>query len=226
MRKKLHLMFVIVLVFCVTSVASVVSAQSMNLDKYSFKPMEEIKLHFKAGTGFATNAWIGIIPSHVTHGSESENDKHDLTYQYLSGKASGVLIYKAPQKPGTYDFRMHNTDNNGKEVAHITFIVLGKNDAQLTLTKSVFSPGEDIAVTFKAGPGFAKNAWIGIVPSHVNHGSESENDKHDLTYQYLSGKDSGILVYKAPAKPGKYDFRMHDTDNNGKEVTFVSFSVK
>jgi len=30
---------------------------------------------------------------------------------------------KAPAQAGTYDFRMHNTDDNGKEVASVSFQV-------------------------------------------------------------------------------------------------------
>lgn len=199
--------------------------QSLNLEKYNFQPNEEIKVKFKAGAGFDSSAWIGIIPSNVKHGSEAENDKHDLAYQYLKNRASGVLTFKAPAAPGLYDFRMNTSDSSGKEVAHITFIV-GKGTYFLKLEKKVFSPGEDIPVTFKAGAGFADNAWIGIIPSHVEHGSESVNDQHDVAYQYLRKKPEGTLVFKAPAKPGKYDFRMHDTDSSGKEVSFISFEVK
>ncbi len=223
MRKKM----VFATMVCVCYLfGSLVMAQSLNLKKFNFKPGEEIKPSFEAGSDFASNAWIGIIPSHVKHGSESENDKHDLTYQYLKSKKKGILTYKAPIKPGMYDFRMHNTDSNGKEVAHITFVVLDKSGAMLSIDKHVFKPGEEIKLHFVAGAGFASNAWIGIIPSHVKHGSESENDKHDLTYQYLKNKAKGTLIYKAPTKPGKYDFRMHDTDSNGKEVTFVTFKVK
>lgn len=223
MKRLLVIFLAAGLIVCL---GNIVSAQSLDLDKYNFKPMEEIKLKFEAGPGFASNAWIGIIPSNVVHGSEAENDKHDLTYQYLKNKASGVLTFKAPAKPGMYDFRMNTSDSNGKEAAHITFVVLGKDDAMLSLKKRVFKVNEEIKVEFKAGPGFASNAWIGLVPSHVAHGSETENDKHDLSYQYLKKRASGVLTFKAPTKPGKYDFRMHDTDSSGKEVTYISFEVK
>jgi len=204
----------------------VLYAQSLNLDKYHFKPKETINVQFKAGVGFASNAWIGIVPAYIAHGSETENDKYDLSYQYLNNKSSGILTFTAPEKPGLYDFRMHNTDRSGKEVAHITFVVLGKNDPSLSLDKTVFNPNEEIEVHFKSTLGFASNAWVGIIPSNVAHGSEAENDKYDLAYQYLQNKASGTLMFKAPVNVGKYDFRMHDTDNNGKEVAYVSFEVK
>ncbi|MGE5342576.1 MAG: hypothetical protein ACM3SY_13960 [Candidatus Omnitrophota bacterium] len=197
---------------------------SLKLDKTTFAPGERISVHFTAGPGFADNAWIGIIPSSVAHGSEMENDKYDITYQYLNGKQSGTLTFKAPAQPGSYDFRMHDTDNNGREIASVSFQV-GGSTGNLSLSKSRVGVNEEIRVSFTAGPGFADNAWIGMIPSSVAHGSETENDKYDLTYQYLNGKQSGTLIFQAPAQPGNYDFRMHDTDNNGKEIASVSFQV-
>jgi len=95
----------------------------------------------------------------------------------------------------------------------------------LRLTRDRYSPGEAIVVDFTAPSSYASNAWIGIIPSHVPHGSEAENDRHDLTYQYLQKRTSGSLTFTAPTAPGNYDLRLHDTDNNGKEVASVSFQV-
>jgi hypothetical protein len=88
-----------------------------------------------------------------------------------------------------------------------------------------YAPGEAIVVNFTAPAGYASDAWIGIIPSQVPHGSEAENDRHDLTYQYIQKRASGSMSFIAPAAPGNYDLRMHDSDNNGKEVASVSFQV-
>lgn len=200
------------------------SSSTLQLDKTIFAVGEEIAVHFSVGDRVAENAWIGIIPSNVPHGSETENDKNDITYQYLNGVQGGTLIFKAPGQIGDYDFRMHDTDNNGREIASVSFHV-GGSTGTLSLDRSTFLINEEIAVHFTAGPGFAENAWIGIIPSHVPHGSEAENDRNDMTYQYLKNMQSGTLIFRAPGEPGAYDFRMHDTDNNGKEVASVSFQV-
>jgi hypothetical protein len=210
-----------ILVFCSINVYSY---SSLELDKTIFAPGEEIAVHFSVGDRVAPSAWIGIIPSRVPHGSEAENDKNDITYQYLQGKPSGTLIFIAPSNIGSYDFRMHDTDDNGREIASVSFQV-GGTTGTLWLDKAIFGAGEEITVHFTAGPGFAENAWIGIIPSSAPHGSEAENDKYDISYQYLQGKSSGTLIFKAPSQAGMYDFRMHDTDNNGKEITSVSFQV-
>jgi hypothetical protein len=96
----------------------------------------------------------------------------------------------------------------------------------LSLERFLFSPGEEIRVRFFGTTGLASNAWIGIVPSEIPHGSEAENDKHDLAFSYLNGRTEGELLFKAPTKPGLYDFRLHDTDNNGKELDYITFEVK
>ncbi len=200
---------------------------TLKLDKATFMPGEKANVHFTAPSTFDGNAWIGIIPSKVPHGSEEENDKHDLAYQYLNKKVSGTLVFNVPTEPGSYDFRMHDTDSDGKEVASVTFTVKGGDGtATLKLDKAVFSAGEKIVVSFTAPATFKGNAWVGIIPSSVPHGSEAENDKHDLSYQYLDKKVAGTLTFTAPKKAGAYDFRMNDTDTDGKEVASVPFTVK
>jgi hypothetical protein len=202
-------------------------AQKLRLDKQTFAPGDAIAVHFSAPAKYPDNAWVGVIPSTVRHGSEAENDKFDLSYQYLKGRTTGTLTFAAPDKPGAYDMRMHDTDNGGKEVASVSFTVSAPGaPARLDMDKKVVAPGEKIVVRFKTPGGYADNAWVGIIPSNVRHGSEAENDKFDLSYQYLKGKTSGSLTFTAPAKPGAYDFRMNDTDANGREVATLTFVVK
>ncbi len=96
----------------------------------------------------------------------------------------------------------------------------------LTTDKATYAPGETIGVKFAAPAGLPDNAWVGIIPSSVPHGDEATNDNYDLTYQYLKGMTSGTLTFAAPAVAGSYDFRMHDTDDGGKEIASVTFTVK
>jgi hypothetical protein len=110
-------------------------------------------------------------------------------------------------------------------VSIITFASCGGTKPSLKLDKTTFACGEEIAVTFTA-PNYPENAWVGIIPSDIPHGSESQNDEHDLTYVYLEKQTSGVLNFFAPGKPGTYDFRMHDTDDNGNEVTHIEFIVE
>jgi len=99
------------------------SKASLNMDSNTVSPGATVQVKWTAPGSYADNAWIGIIPSGIDHGSEAVNDQHDITYQYLSGKTSGTFTFTAPKKKGSYDFRMHDTDSNGSEVASITFTV-------------------------------------------------------------------------------------------------------
>ncbi|MBN2664204.1 MAG: hypothetical protein JXR68_11190 [Bacteroidales bacterium] len=94
--------------------------------------------------------------------------------------------------------------------------------------KKTYAPGETIKVEFTADPNWESNAWIGIIPSNIAHGLESENDMNDISYQYISNKSEGTMDFTAPTEPGKYDIRMHDTDNGdvGVEISSVTFEVK
>jgi len=218
------------------------NAQFIMLNKHVYSPGERIIVNFSSERDFPSDAWIGIIPTSVPHGSEAVNDKYDLSYQYLKNGTRGTYYFTAPQKEGSYDFRYHDSDDNGKEIASTLFEV-SVNPSQkttasssavtnspvsskyLTLPRTNFKPGESISLQFTAPSSFASNAWIGIIPSSVTHGSEANNDKYDLTYQYLKKRTSGTLIFKAPTKEGNYDFRMNDNDKSGKEVASVSFVV-
>ena len=198
----------------------------LQLDKAVYAPMEEISVSFLAGKDFAENAWIGIVPLSVPHGSEVEADKEDLSYQYIQKRVEGVFLFTAPAVPGTYDMRMFDTDNNGKEIAYVTFTVTGgQTQPMLKLNKTVFSPGEEIHVQFTASGLYDESAWVGVIPSGVPHGDEEVCDKEDLAYIYIRKLPSGTIVFAAPAVPGKYDIRMFDSDNNGKESAYVNFVV-
>lgn len=206
----------------------------LKLSKTEFLPGEYIKLKFETEGDFDKNAWIGIIPADIPRGDESRNDQHDVSYKYLNNKTSGELVFKAPEKPGTYDFRMHTSDRDGKEVTTLTFSVKEEEEEEveetdettLEIDKKIYKPSDEIVITFKAPDTWPKNAWIGIIPSDAPHGDETENDKVDVAYVYLNKKTSGEVTLKAPKESGSYDIRMHDTDQNGKEVEYVTFKVK
>jgi hypothetical protein len=201
---------------------------NLMIDKTTFAPGEEIRVGFHASGNWPSDAWIGIIPSGIQHGSEAVNDQHDITYQYIKKRTHGVMVFTAPGE-GQWDLRMHDTDSNGREVASVSFTVGSaasvSSDAKLTLSKTVFSPGETIRVEFHGNSNWPSDAWIGIIPSGIQHGSEAINDQHDITYQYLNKRTHGVMEFAAPG-PGQWDLRMHDTDSNGREITSVSFTVR
>jgi hypothetical protein len=98
-------------------------------------------------------------------------------------------------------------------------------DAVLKLDKTAYLPDEEMVISFSASSDAADNAWIGIIPSDVPHGSNQENDNNDIDFDFLAGHISGETLLLAPHFKGKYHLRMSDPDT-GKELASVSFTVK
>ncbi len=197
---------------------------SLTLPKNIFAPEEEIQLDFKASPLLPNNSWVGLIPDHIAHGSTARNDQHDTSFQPLNGRAAGKMVFRAPRKIGQYGFRMNETTND-KEVASVAFTVeVPLQGNSLTLPKTTFAVNEEIKLTFKASPLLPKNSWVGLIPDHIGHGSTARNDQHDMSFQPVNGRASGQMLFRAPAKPGVYNFRMNETTND-QEVAHVTFKV-
>jgi outer membrane protein OmpA-like peptidoglycan-associated protein len=199
---------------------------SLKLQKNNVGPGDDIALDFSVAIPLPKTAWIGVIPSSVPHGNEDVNDQNDVDYQYVGEKQSGTLQFRAPEKAGSWDFRLNDSDGGGTELASVTFQVGAvKLEGTLKLKKNVFAPGEQIEVDFTAPAELSRTAWVGIIPSDIPHGKEEVNDQHDIQYAYLEKKASGTLNFVAPPEAGSYDFRMNSSDSNGDEITSVSFKV-
>jgi hypothetical protein len=206
----------------------------LKVDKTTVKAGEQITVTFVAQEGMDKNAWIGLIPSSTQHGSEKVNDIYDIAYKYLNGESKGTMTFTAPLKGGNYDFRMNESDSklDAKELATISFVVEAIPQQNLpntiTLDKTTYIAGEAIVVKYTSEAGMDKNAWIGIVPSDIEHGLEAINDKHDLSYVYLNGNNNSTLNMVAPTEPGSYDLRMNESASKqgAKELTFITITVK
>ncbi len=205
-------------------VAVPMEGNELILSKKVYAPYEKIKLDFKASKLLPKDSWVGMIPEQVPHGSTYRNDQHDSTFQRVNSQTSGIMEFTAPKKIGKYGFRMNETTNDKEVTATVFEVAVPIHGNELKLSKQVFTLGEKITVSFKAQPLLHKDSWVGLIPSQVPHGSTYRNDQHDHTYQRVSGKASGQMIFKAPTRPGKYDFRMNEITND-KEVTHVTFTV-
>ncbi len=177
----------------------------LSLERALFKPGEAITVRFTALATWPDNAWIGILPSRIPHGSESENDRHDVAYQYLNKRASGTLTFTAPGV-GDWDLRMHDTDSNGKEVASVSFkvgaaVIADSGVLGLAPDKTAYAPGEAISLRFGGIDKPAAKDWIGLYSAGL------PNEKYG-EWHYLNGQAGGTLQFKAPATPGAYEFRL------------------
>lgn len=218
----------------IVSCAAKEGKNELKVDKTTVKAGEQITVTFLAQEGMDKNAWIGLIPSSTQHGSEKVNDQFDVAYKYINGQLTGTMTFAAPNEGGNYDFRMNESDSkaDAKELATVSFVVEAVVQENLPnaimLDKTEFTPGETIVVKYTSESGMDKNAWIGIIPSEVEHGLEATNDQHDVSYVYLNGKNNSTVNMVAPTKPGSYDLRMNESDSKqgAKELTSVTITVK
>ena len=198
----------------------------LTLPKTSFLPGDEVELNFEVAQSLPKGAWIGIIPSSVPHGSEATNDQHDVSYQYVGDKMTGSFKFHVPDQPGAYDFRLNDSDSSGTEIASVSFQVGEiKKEGTLKLSKTTFLPGEQIELSFTASDTLPRSAWIGMIPSKVEHGKEDVNDRFDIQYHYVEKKTSGNMMFTAPPEGGSYDFRLNSDDSGGVEIASVTFQV-
>ncbi|THB69405.1 MAG: hypothetical protein D6B28_11485 [Gammaproteobacteria bacterium] len=193
------------------------------IDKVRYSPGEKIMVSFKASKGYGENAWIGVVPSGVSHGSAEENDLNAVSYQYMDKQTKGKMTFQAPIKYGTYDIRMHD-DEFGKEVAFVTFEVK-ESTGTLALNKKKYKTGEAIKVKFTAPSWFSKDAWIGLMRSTVPHNNVKLSEKHDLEKYTIDNRINGVMVFTVYLYSGEYDIRMFDS-KDGSEITFVTFVVE
>jgi hypothetical protein len=94
---------------------------------------------------------------------------------------------------------------------------------EIRLARSSFKTDEQIDFTFTA-PELPDDAWIGIVPAEIPHGDETVNDQHETAYKYLEGRTRGGFSLPNPG-PGQWTIRLNDTDDNGREIAYTSFTV-
>lgn len=206
----------------------IVEKTTVTLNKSSYQIDEDVKATYKVVEPLKEGAWIGIIPASVTHGLESDGDANDVDWEYLNGSTSGTITLTAPATAGSYDVRIYDTeDEDGVELGYASFKVVGDSDevSQLELSQTSYAPGEAITLTVTQGTDLRSNAWVGIIPSDVEHGSEEVNDENDIDWRYLDSGEN-VLTFAAPDEPGDYDFRLNDSDTTGAvELTYVSFTV-
>ena len=86
----------------------------------------ELSIEFEAPLSYSENAWIGVVPSATAHGEEKVNDEAQRGYQHLNQRSRGKVVLTMPEEVGSYDVRMFDSDDGGKEVGSVSFEVSEK----------------------------------------------------------------------------------------------------
>ena len=176
------------------------------------------------------DAWVGIYPAStgdLDHGDRwSWLRDIDASNATLPGQPAGKWSIRV-FKDGGYklqnrvDFEIHSPHQQPSASTSSEGTVAG--NTTITTSKSTYTIDEGINFSFTASK-LPDDAWIGIVPVAIPHGDEAVNDRHDTSYQYLAGRTNGSITLPNPGL-GTWTLRLHDTDNNGRELTHVVFEV-
>jgi hypothetical protein len=210
---------------------------TITLDKSTYEPGETIIITYVSSSQLEPTAWFGVIPSTVEHGDQEVNEDNDIDYAFVNGETSGVVTVTAPDEEGTYDIRLNSSTDatTGIEIDYVTFIVSGSGLADndlgtvlMVLDSTTYSPGETITLTYSTDGTLDTGAWFGLIPSDIQHGSESINDANDVEYHYIDAIGAGIIEFTAPYTAGDYDIRLNssDSDADAVELEYVSFTVE
>lgn len=203
--------------------------------KDDYDPGEEIKIAYTLKSDQKKEGWIGIAPSGAAGGQKSGSDSNIETKNI--DKEIGIVTFNAPTEPGDYDISITtkgDESNEPEEVTKVSITVID-NEAEtkdispsieLDKDKDTFAPGEDIMITFKAPSTFDKTAWIGLIPSIIEHDNERTNYQESIMKKEIAGNTSGKMTFKAPDMPGVYNIRMYNSTTNGHEVDNVKIIVK
>ena len=176
------------------------------------------------------DAWVGIYPAStgdLDHGDRwSWLRDIDVNNATLPGQSAGnwsIRVFKdgGYKLQNRVDFEIHSPHQQPSASTLSEGTVAG--NATITTAKSTYTIDEGIDFSFTA-PKLPNDAWIGIVPVAIPHGDEAVNDSHDTSYAHLGGMTNGDITLPNPGL-GTWTLRLHDTDNNGRELTHVVFEV-
>jgi hypothetical protein len=93
------------------------------------------------------------------------------------------------------------------------------------MDKTEYKPGEEITVTFSNEDWYVgSDAWVGIIPSEIEHGDETLADEYDIEYYYLESLENGKAVFYT-LDAGKYDIRVFTSDDEGEEILYIPFTI-
>ena len=175
-----------------------VSNTEIILSKATFSSLEDITFHFRVPQ-LPGDAWIGIIPSGIPHGDEAVNDMHDTSFVHLHGETTGEVSLPNPG-PGEWTLRLHDTDNNGNEMAYVAFTVSGiETDPRPSIT---VVGGDSVPIDGPLEISFTgadeNTAWVGI------YGEGGAHENHNGWWKYLNGEQTPPSV---PISGGNITFQ-------------------
>lgn len=154
---------------------------------------EKIYVSYAGGPGDGSG-WIGMYPS---------NSSVAVSKQQLQGTDNGTVTLSTPN-PGVYDFRMFDSSSSEPICRSNAVKVEAKSGIKVIAEPSKVAPGGTITVTFWGSP-LSGTGVIGM------YGITSP-DKFHIEKRRIGPRACGTMTFRAPMKPGQYDFRLFEND--------------
>lgn len=170
-----------------------VANASISAEPSSVGTCEKIYISY-AGAPGDNSGWIGMYPS---------NSSVAVSKQQLQGNDNGTITFSAPD-PGIYDFRMFDSSLSEPICWSKAVKVEAKSGIKVIAEPSKVAPGGTITVTFWGSP-LSGTGVIGM------YGITSP-DKFHIEKRRIGPRSCGTMTFRAPMKPGQYDFRLFEND--------------
>ncbi|MEP0813926.1 MAG: hypothetical protein HRF49_04605 [bacterium] len=193
-------------------------------DKPVYKRGEKVKLTFTFNPSLPDGAWIGLFKNFSPLDGSEDPDDHDIKYEYVSGRTSGVWAFDAPDEPGYYVAAIISGDSNewtpycrvrmqvtldGK-----TALPVADDRNPLAASAVRVRAGDEITIAYKTPLGVKSSAWLGLIPASVGSLREQDNDAADIDYIYVKAGQSWYWTFHSPSQPGTYVVRLFPADEN------------
>ena len=204
------------------------------INKMAFHPGEVIKLWYSAmRPELEEGAWVGMFEGDAPEMDGEHVREIMLAEDFMNLNSEDIMEFDAPQELGKYQFRAYTSmDPDGYEISRVVFEVLPLDEkTALRSDKGKYAAGSTAMVTYKTNVNLLSGAWIAVVSPGVPHGLSKEsaeyNNDYHLPYAYLDHETrEGVVDIEIPGKPGKYEFRMFNSnDDDGRELASFAFEV-
>jgi len=159
----------------------------------SVRTCEKIIVSYSGAPGLEKD-WIGMF---------SSGSSEPLSRQYLKKSASGDLAFST-QESGTYHFALFEAGVSTSLCTSNSVEAVAKNGVKVIAEPSRVSPGGSITVTFWGAPA----SGTGVLGMY----GMTRPDKFHIEKRPIGSRSCGTMTFRAPSKPGQYDFRMFEND--------------
>ena len=190
---------------------------SLAFDKPVYKRGEKIKLSFTFDPTLPDGAWIGLFKNFAPLDGSDDPDRHDIKYDYIKKRTSGVWAFDAPNEPGYYVAAIISGAKNEwtpyckvrmqVSLDGVRPLPVAHEEQPLALGAAKVRAGDEITVAYAAPLGL-ENPWIGVMPATVTTTSTGENDRYDISYTWVKSGMTWYWTFHAPSSPGQYVVRL------------------